>query len=68
MLYVQLSSYQNFKISFEFISHYLFVLATTKNLHTCVCFYVNIRLMCVPKRPSFFNLKRKMKNELNVPN
>ena len=32
------------KISFEIIRHYCFVLATTRNLHTCVCFYVNIRL------------------------
>ena len=32
------------KISFEIIRHHCFVLATTRNLHTCVCFYVNIRL------------------------
>ena len=32
------------KISFEITRHYCFVLATTRNLHTCACFYVNIRL------------------------
>ena len=32
------------KISFEITRHYCFVLATTRNLHTCVCFYVNIHL------------------------
>ena len=32
------------KISFEIIRHHCFVLATAKNLHTCVYFYVNIRL------------------------
>ena len=32
------------KISFEIIRHHYFVLVTTRNLHTCVCFYVNIRL------------------------
>ena len=32
------------KISFEIIRHHCFVLATTRNLHTCVCFYVNICL------------------------
>ena len=31
-------------ISFQIIRHHCFVLATTRNLHTCVCFYVNIRL------------------------
>ena len=31
------------KISFESNRHHCFVLATTRNLHTCVCFYVNIR-------------------------
>ena len=32
------------KISFEIIRHHCLVLATTGNLHTYVCFYVNIRL------------------------
>ena len=32
------------KISFEIIRHHCFVLATTRNLHACVCFYVNIHL------------------------
>ena len=32
------------KISFEIIRRHCSVLATTRNLHTCVCFYVNIRL------------------------
>ena len=32
------------KNSFEIIRHYCFVLATTRNLHTCVYFCVNIRL------------------------
>ena len=32
------------KISFEIIRHYCFVLATTRNLHTCVCFDVIVRL------------------------
>ena len=32
------------KISFEVIRHHCFVLATTRNLHTCVCFYVIIHL------------------------
>ena len=32
------------KISFEIIEHHCFVLKATRNLHTCVCFYVNIRL------------------------
>ena len=32
------------KISFEIMRHYCFVLATTRNLHTCVCFYVTVRL------------------------
>ena len=32
------------KISFEVIRHHCLVLATTKKLHACVCFYVNIRL------------------------
>ena len=31
------------KISFEIIRHHCLVLATKKNLHTCVCFYVNTR-------------------------
>ena len=31
------------KISFEIIRHHCFVLATKRNLHTYVCFYVNIR-------------------------
>ena len=26
------------KISFEIIRHHCFVLATTRNIHTCVCF------------------------------
>ena len=32
------------KISFEIIRHHCFVLVTTRNLHTCVCFYINIHL------------------------
>ena len=32
------------KISFEIIRHHCFVLVTTRNLHTCVRFYVIIRL------------------------
>ena len=32
------------KISFEIIRHHCLVLATKRNVHTCVCFYVNIRL------------------------
>ena len=32
------------KIAFEIIRHHCFVLATTRNLHTCVCFCVNICL------------------------
>ena len=32
------------KTSFEIITHHCFVLATTGNSHTCVYFYVNIRL------------------------
>ena len=32
------------KTSFEIIAHHCFVLATTGNSHTCVYFYVNIRL------------------------
>ena len=32
------------KISFEIIRHQCFVLTTTRNLHTCVCFYINTRL------------------------
>ena len=31
------------KISFEIIRHHCLVLATKKNLNTCVCFYVNTR-------------------------
>ena len=31
-------------ISFGIIRHHCFVFATTRNLHTCICFYVNIRL------------------------
>ena len=31
------------KISFEIIRHHCLVLATKINLHTCVCFYLNIR-------------------------
>ena len=31
------------KISFEIIRHHCLVLATKRNVHTCVCFYVNIR-------------------------
>ena len=31
------------KISFGVIRHHCFVLATTRNLHKCVCFYVNSR-------------------------
>ena len=31
------------KISFEIIRHHYLVLATKRNVHTCVCFYVNIR-------------------------
>ena len=31
------------KISFEIIRHHCLVLATKRNAHTCVCFYVNIR-------------------------
>ena len=33
------------KISFEIIGHHCFVLATTRSLHTCVCFYVNKSLV-----------------------
>ena len=32
------------KTSFEIIRGHCIILATTKNLHTCVCFYVNISL------------------------
>ena len=32
------------KIFFEIVRHYCFALVTTRNLHTCVCFYVKIRL------------------------
>ena len=32
------------KISFEIIKHYCFAVATTRNLHSCACFYLNIRL------------------------
>ena len=32
------------KISFEIIIHHCFVVATTRKLPTCVCFYVNIPL------------------------
>ena len=32
------------KISFEIVRHHCFVLATTRNLHPCVCLCVNIRL------------------------
>ena len=32
------------KTSFEIIRHNCFVLVTTRNLYTSVCFYVNIRL------------------------
>ena len=32
------------KISFETITHHCFVLVTMRNLHTCVCFYVNVPL------------------------
>ena len=32
------------KVCFEIIRHHCFVLATTRNLQTCVCFYINIRL------------------------
>ena len=32
------------KISFEIIRRHCFVLATMKNLDTCICFYANIRL------------------------
>ena len=32
------------KISFEIIRHHCLVLATKRNVHTCVCFYVNIPL------------------------
>ena len=35
---------QMMKISFEIIRHHCLVLATTRNLHTCACFYLNIRL------------------------
>ena len=31
------------KISFEIIRDHCLVLATKRNVHTCVCFYVNIR-------------------------
>ena len=31
------------KISFEIIRHHCLVLATKRNAHTCLCFYVNIR-------------------------
>ena len=33
------------KISFEIIRHHCLVLATKRNVHTCVCFYVNIRFI-----------------------
>ena len=32
------------KISFEIIKHHCFVLAATRNLHTCIWFRINIRL------------------------
>ena len=32
------------KISFKIIRHHCFVLATTRNLHTPVCFYVKIKV------------------------
>ena len=35
---------QKFKVSFKVIRHHCFVMVATRNLHTCVCFYVNIRL------------------------
>ena len=47
---------QMMKISFEITRHHCFVLATTRNLHTCVCFYVNIRLN-KDKSPVQQNLK-----------
>ena len=37
------------KISFENIRHHYFILATRRNIHSCVCFYVNI---CLGKNKS----------------
>ena len=53
------------KISFEIIRHHCFVLATTINLHTCVCFYVNIRLnknkFCTTKLEDHFRILEEIK-------
>ena len=40
------------KISFRIIRHHYFILATIRNLYTCVCIYVNI---CLNKNKSLYN-------------
>ena len=53
------------KISFEIIKHHCFVLATLRNLHTCVYFYVNVRLnenkSCTTKLEDRFWILKKIK-------
>ena len=54
------------KISFQIIRHHCFVLTTTRNLHTCVCFYVNIRLnkkkkSCTTKLEVRFRILEELK-------
>ena len=52
------------KIYFEIIRH-CFVVTTTRNMHTCVCFYVNIRLnkskSCTTKLEDRFWILEEMK-------
>ena len=54
------------KISFEIIRHHCFVVATTRNLHGCVYFYVNIRLnknkSCTTKLVDRFWILEEIKN------
>ena len=51
------------KISFEIIGHHCFVLSTTRNLHSSVCFYVIIRLnknkSCTIKLGDVFEYEKK---------
>ena len=48
---------------FEIIRHHCFVLVTTRNLHTCVCFYVNI---CLNKNKSQVLYNKTWRSFLNI--
>ena len=48
-------------ISFEIIRDHCFILATTRNLHTCVCFYV---IICLNKNKSL--VRQNLKSFLDI--